>query len=111
MAERNGLLEAAAQACGATLEIAKEQAYAPDLISGLLYRLGCLERQRGKFREAEALVRQSLAFEEQSGDEASIAMRLVELSLSVSGQGRWLDEAQSLERAAPLVIEFTGDKR
>jgi len=44
VAERNGLLEAAAQACGAALEIAEEQAYAPDLISGLLSRLGCLER-------------------------------------------------------------------
>ena len=38
-------------------------------------------------------------------------MRLVELSLSVSGQGRWLDGAQLLERAAPLVIELTGDER
>ncbi len=109
--ERNGLLEAAVNACSAALAIAEEHAYAPELISGLLYRLGRLERQRGRFQEAEVLVRRSLALEEQPGAPGAVASRLVELSLSLAGQGRWPEGAQLLERAAPLVNDLTGKER
>jgi tetratricopeptide (TPR) repeat protein len=111
LAERNGLLDAAVEACGQALAIAEEQTYAPEQISGLLYRLGRLERQRGKFEEAEALVGRSLALEEQSGDKGALAMRLVELALSMAGQGRWQDGVELLERAAPLVVNLSGDDR
>jgi len=111
VAERNGLLAAAMQACMAALAIAEEQAYAPGLISGLLYRLGRLERQRGRFIEAEALTRRSLAIEEQSGEQGSVASRLIELSLSAAGQDRWQDGAQLLERASPLAGGLIGEER
>ena len=75
LGERNGLLDAAVEACGAALAIAEEHAYPPDLMSGLLYRLGRLERQRGAFDEAEALVKRSLALEQQSGEPAAVAAR------------------------------------
>lgn len=111
VAEHNGLLEPAVEACGAALAIAEEHDYAPKLISGLLYRLGRLERQRGQFGQAETLVKRSLALEERSGEQGAVASRLVELSLSLAGQGRWLDGAQLLERASPLVDDLTGDDR
>ena len=111
LAERNGLLASAVQTCEAALAIAEEQAYPPHLVSPLLYRLGRLERQRGRFQEAETLTKRSLALEEQSGEQAAVASRLVELSLSAAGQGRWLDGAQLLERALPLVGDFTGQDR
>ncbi len=109
--ERNGVLDVAVEACGAALAIAEENAYAPDLMSGLLFRLGRLERQRGRFEEAEALVRSSLELEEQSGKTAAIAVRLVELSLSLAGQGRWMDGAESLEQVAPSMDDLTGKDR
>ncbi len=111
LAEGNGLVDAAVAACGKALAIAEEESYEQNLISGLLYRLGRLERQRGRFEEAEALTRRSLALEEHSGDEVAVAARLVELSLSMAGQGRLPDGAQLLERAAPLVGDLTGDDR
>lgn len=111
VAEDNGLLEAAVEACGAALAIAEEHSYEQSQISGLLYRLGRLERQRGRFREAEALVNRSLVFEEQSGNSGALASRLVELSFSLSGQGRWSDGAQALERVVPLVDYLTDKVR
>jgi tetratricopeptide (TPR) repeat protein len=111
LAEKSGLLAPAVDACGAALAIAEEKEYEQDLISGLLYRLGRLERQRGNFQEAQRLVERSLALEEQKGDQVAVAVRLVELSLSLAGQGRWTDGAQLLERAAPLTGDLTGDER
>lgn len=111
VAERHGLMASAVRACEAALAIAEEQAYPPDLVYRLLYRLGRLERQRGRFQEAEALTRRSLALEEQSGEQGEVASRLVELSPSAAGQGRWPDGAQLLEHAAPLVGDLTGQDR
>ena len=111
VAENNGLLEAAARACGAALALAEERDYASDLVSGLLLRLGRLERQRGRFEQAETLIRRSLALEQQSGNQAAVAVRLVELALNVAGQERWEEGAALLEGAAPLVITLSGDER
>lgn len=110
LAENNGLLEPAVEACGAALAIAEEEEYGQDLISGLLYRLGRLERQRGKFQEAQALMERSLPLQEQRGDQAAVAVRLVELSLIMAGQGRWTEGAKQLERAAPIVGDLTDDR-
>jgi len=111
VAEDNGLLEDAVEACGAALAIAEERAYEQSQISGLLYRLGRLERQRGRFREAGVLVNRSLALEEPSGNPAAVASRLIELSFSLSGQDRWTEGARLLERAAPLVGNLSGQDR
>ena len=111
VAEGNGLLEEAIQACGTALAIAEEQEYAQDLISNLLYRLGRLERQRGRFSEAEALMKRSLILEERFGEQGAIASRLVELSLCAAGQDRWLEGAQLLKRALPLADNLIGQDR
>ena len=87
VAEKHGILDAAFDACNVALAIAEEHSYPQSLISGLLYRLGRLERQRGRFQEAEALVERSLALEISSGDQAAIASRLVELALDAGWPG------------------------
>ena len=109
--ERNGVLAAAAEGCGGALEIAKENGYPAGDISDLSYRLGRIERQRGQFEASEALLRASLDFETQSDDAAGIASRLVELSLSLAGQGRWDEGAGLLDRAEPYLAYLEGAER
>jgi tetratricopeptide (TPR) repeat protein len=109
--ERNGVLDAAADACGAALAIATEKDYPPDEISDLSFRLAKIERQRGQFQAAEVLVRSSLDQEELSGESDDVASRLIELSLCLAGQDRWSEGLTVLERAEPLVRELAGDER
>ena len=109
--ERNGVLDAAADACGAALSIATENDYAPKEISALSLRLGRIERQRGRFRAAEVLVRASLDYEAESGESEDVALCLIELSLSLAGQNRWSEGVAMLERAAPQVSGLTGEDR
>jgi len=111
LAEDNGVLDAAVDACGAALTIAEQQGYPTEQISDLLFRLSRLERQRRNFQKAETFVSRSLALEEGAGESVAIAARLVELSLSLAGQSRWLDGAQVLERAAPVAGELAGEER
>lgn len=103
MAEGNGLLDSAVLACGTALRLAEEQAYAPNLLAGLLFRLGQLERQRGNLEEAEVLVRRSLAIEATSDESGAAAKRLIELALILAAQDRWLDGSELLEQATPLL--------
>lgn len=111
LAQRNGLLKEAVEACGAALSIAEQEQYAPALMMELLYRLGSLERQGRELERAEAMVRRSLVFAETANDEKAIAVRLVELSLSVVGQGRLEESVALLERALPLVDQLDGEER
>lgn len=109
--EDNGVLSAAAEGCGNALDIARQNDFPPDEISDLSYRLGQIERKRGRFENAEALLRASLDFESQSADSARVASRLVELSFSLAGQDRWEEGAELLDRAEPHVHNLDGDER
>ena len=109
--ENNGVLTAAAEGCGNALDIARQNDFPPDDISDLEYRLGQIERKRGRFDEAEALVRASLEFESQIPDPAGVATRLVELSFSLAGQNRWEEGAALLNRAEPDVRSLEGADR
>ena len=111
VAEGNGLLDSAVLTCGTALRIAEEQAYAPEQRSSLLLKLGQLERQRGNFEEAEKLLRRSLAIEESAGESGAPASRLIELALILAGEDRWLDGAELLERAIPLLDSLGGRDR
>jgi tetratricopeptide (TPR) repeat protein len=110
-AERNGQLAAAVQACEAALAIAEEGGYPPPLLSGVLYRLARLQRQRAHFDVAEQLLTRSLAFEDQLGPRGAPAPRLLELSLSLAGQNRWGEGAQYLERALLLAGDLDAGQR
>lgn len=109
--ENNGVLAAAADGCGAALTIARKNGYPPGDISDLSYRLGQIERKRGRFAEAETLLRASLEFESQTSDSAGVASRLVALSLSLAGQDRWEEGARLLERAEPFMRSLEGSER
>ncbi|HEY5774731.1 MAG TPA: tetratricopeptide repeat protein [Xanthomonadales bacterium] len=111
VAEGNGMLDSAVLACTMALTIAEEQAYAPDQLSALLFRLGQLERQRGNFQEAESLLQRSLAIEDTLGVSAATTTRLIELALILAGQDRWLEGAELLEQATPLLPGLAGEDR
>lgn len=111
VAEGNGLLDSAVLACGTALRIAEEQAYAPDLLAGLLFRLGQFERQRGNPEEAEVLVRRSLAIEATSDESAAVAKHLIELALILAAQDRWLDGSELLDQATPLLTDLADKDR
>ena len=109
LAEDNGITDAAVNACGAALRIVEKGGYPANQVSELSYRLGRLERQRRNFVTAEELVLRSMAFPEETGDRSATAARLVELSFSLAGQGRWPDGSEVLERALPLT-DALGEK-
>lgn len=109
--ENNGVLSAAAEGCSNALEIARQNDFPPAEVSGLSYRLGRIERQQGRFEEAEVLLRASLDYESQVRNSAGIASRLVELAISLAGQNRWEEGAALLDRAEPHVRSLAGDER
>lgn len=109
--ENNGVLTAAAEGCGNALDIARQNDFPPDEISDLTYRLGQIQRKRGRFEDAEALLQASLDFESQNSDPAGVASRLVELSFSLAGQDRWEEGAALLNRAEPHVHALEGGER
>jgi len=111
VAENNGLLESALEGCRTALAIAEQHGYAPEVISGLLYRLGRMERQRGRFTEAKGLMERSLAIEELSGESTAVILRMLELSLCNAGEGRWVKGAELLERASSRFDELEGSDR
>jgi len=111
VAEGNGFVEAAVEACGGALAIADREGYAPDEVSDLSYRLARLERQLTNFERAEELARRSLALAETGGDIRDVALRLVELAPILAGQDRWLDGLQQLDRALPLLAELDSEDR
>lgn len=112
-AERVGLLESAVEACGRALDVAEVRRLPPTAVSLALYRLGRLKRQQGNFAEAEALLRRSLAIEEQQNNSGprEIGSRLFELSLSLAGQKHWAEGAQILERLIPLAPQLPKQER
>lgn len=111
VAEGNGLLDSAVLACNMALTIAADENYAPDQLSGLLFRLGQLERQRGNFQEAESLLQRSLAIEEIRVVSTTKTTRLIELALILAGQDRWLEGAELMEQATPSLAGLTGRDR
>lgn len=109
--EQNGVLAAAAEGCGNALDIARASGFPREDISDLSYRLGQIERKRGRFEEAEILLWPSLKFESYVSDSAGMASRLVELALSLAGQDRWDEGARLLDRAEPYVRSLEGGER
>ncbi len=108
---RNGLVDMAADACNAALAIANEETYPAAERTEVLFQTASLERQRREFEKAESLARESLQIEQDAGNDAGVASRLVELSFSVAGQGRVEESAQLLIQAAPLADALEGDQR
>lgn len=113
VAERNGRLQVAEEACYRSLVNVDWGNLGPELKSQRLYNLGRIKRQLGKFSEAEQLFKESLSIEEKLSTTADpkIGRRLVELSVSLAGQDKWAEGAQYLERILPIASQFTGKER
>ena len=107
----NGVLSAAAEGCGTALTIARENSYPPEEINDLAFRLGQIERMRGRFVEAEELVWPTLKYATSVSDSAGVASRLVELALSMAGQDRWEEGVRLLRRAEPYLGNLEGEER
>jgi hypothetical protein len=113
VAESNGKLDVAEQACYRALVNVDMGNLGPELKSQRLYNLGRIKRQLSKFAEAESLFKESLQIEEKlSGlGGVKIGRRLVELSVSLAGQDKWSEGAQYLERVVPIADQFSGQSR
>lgn len=112
-AEQSGRLQVAEEACYRALVNVDWGNLDPELKSQRLYNLGRIKRQLAKFSEAEQLFRESLAIEEKlsAPSDLKIGRRLVELSVSLAGQEKWVEGAQHLERLLPTANQFKGQER
>ena len=113
LAERNNRLEVAEEACYRALVNVDLGNLGDELKSQRLYNLGRIKRQLAKFAEAEQLFKSSLSIEEKLSPPLSpkVGRRLVELAVSLAGQGKWVEGAQYLERALPMAEQFSGPER
>jgi len=113
IAEQNGRLQVAEEACYRALVNVDWGNLGPELKSRRLYNLGRIKRQLAKFSEAEQLFKESLAIEEElsTPTDPKIGRRLVELSVSLAGQDKWAEGAPYLERMLPIASQFTGQER
>ena len=109
VAESNGRLDVAEEACYRALVNTDWGNLGPELKSQALYNLGRIKRGLSKFGEAEQLFKESLAIEEKLPvpSEQKIGRRLLELSVSLAAQDKWSDGARYLERVLPLTEKFS----
>ncbi|WP_114280543.1 tetratricopeptide repeat protein [Thioalbus denitrificans] len=110
VAESNGRLEVAEEACYRALVNVDMGNLGPELKSQRLYNLGRIKRQLAKYEEAEKLFTESLTIEEKlsAPTDPKIGRRLVELSVSLAGQDKWEAGAVYLKRALPIAPQFAG---
>jgi hypothetical protein len=112
-AEKDDQLVMAEQACYRALANVEWGNLGPELKSQRLYNFARIERRLGKFAEAEQLLRQSISIEETlSGpDSVKVGRRLVELSVDLAGQEKWIEGADQLARVLPIADQFSGQER
>jgi tetratricopeptide (TPR) repeat protein len=98
-AEQKGFLESAEQLCESAWVDVDNDRLAPAIQTERLYALGRIKRQLSKFAEAEPLIREALAVEETVSGRTSPAYGrlLIELSLVLAGQAKWVEGAAVLE--------------
>lgn len=113
VAESNGRLDVAEEACYRALVNVDWGNLGLDLKSQALYNLARVKRRLSKFGEAEQLLKESLAIEGKlpSPSGQKIGRRLVELSVSLAGQDKWSEGARVLNSALPLADHFSAQER
>jgi len=113
IAESNGQLDIAEQACYRALVNVDWGNLGPELKSQRLYNLGRIKRKLAKFSESEQLFKESLAIEERLPERSSlrIGRRLVELSVSLASQNKLSEGAEYLERVLPIANQFPSQER
>ena len=113
VAERNGNLEVAEEACGRALANVKWGNLGALEESQKRYHLSKIKRALGKFAEAEVLLKQSLALEEglDPKSELRIGRRSVELAVALAGQGKWAEGVEHLTRAYGARNEYSASEK
>ena len=109
VAEEKGLIEFAEKACERAWYDVEADRLSPDIQSERLYNLARIKRKLNAYVEADKLIRQALTIEETVSGPNSPAygQRLVELSLSLVGQGKLTEGAKTLERVLDIVDQFS----
>jgi tetratricopeptide (TPR) repeat protein len=112
-AERRAQLPVAEEACYRAVKNVDWGNLGADLKSQRLYNLARIKRQLGKFAEAEIILKESIAIEETVSGAGSlkVARRLVELSVNLAAQDKWIEGAEHLARVIPLAAGFSGQER
>lgn len=112
-AEKDDLLVVAEEACYRAMANVEWGNLGSELKSQRLYNFARIERRLGKFAEAEQLLRQSILIEEaRSGpNSVKVGRRLVELSVDLAGQEKWIEGADQLARVLPIADQFSGEER
>lgn len=110
-AARNKNFARAEKECYAAL-INTDSVSSPKIKSQRLYKLGLIKQRLSKFSESELLIKESLQLEEMlSSPPKVIGSRLVELSISLAGQNKWLEGAPFLERVLPIAPQYSKQER
>ena len=112
-AEQKGFLEGAEQLCQSAWFDVDSSRLPAEIQSERLYDLGRIKRQLNKFAEAESLMREALAVEETvSGRTSPVYGRLlVELSLVLAGQAKWVEGAAFLEPVLQIADRLPEQER
>lgn len=112
-AEAAGNFALAEEACYRAVRNADWGNLSAELKSQHLYNFARIERRLAKFSEAERLLKESLAIEEPLSGPTSLKVgrRLVELSVNLAAQKRWIDGEAAILRVVPIASGFTGAER
>ncbi len=113
VAESNGRLDVAEEACYRALVNVDWGNLGPELKSQKLYNFARIKRRLSKFSEAEALLKESLQIEEKlaAPSRLRIGRRLVELSTNLAGENKWAEGAPFLDRASTMTDQFSQQER
>jgi tetratricopeptide (TPR) repeat protein len=113
VAEEQGNLPVAEEACYRALINTDWGSLGDDLKSEKLYNLARIKRRLSKFSEAESLLQQSLTIEKAKSPtpEIKIGRRLVELSVNLAAQDRWDEGSESLERVIEISDQYVGQEK
>lgn len=113
IAEANGRLEVAEEACWLALKNAERGDLGDEPLSEKLYNLARIKRMLSKFDEGEALLVASLAIEEAASDTMTVKIgrRLVELAINLANMDRWDEAADAVDRLLPVAERYEGGER
>ena len=113
-AEARGAIYLAEEKCEQAWNTAKRAKLKASIQSEKLYNIARIKRQLNKFIEAEHYIQQALEIEQTVSGRNSpdYALRLIELSLSVAGQGDIAEAAIMLEPVLNAINQFSAlDKK
>lgn len=84
----------------------------PKIRSQRLYSLGRVKQKLAKFSESELLIKESLQLEEMLASPPKVVgSRLIDLSIDLAGQNKWLEGSLFLERVLPIAPQYSKQER